>query len=183
MLKLTPKCVAYIASEEAVGLSAYLDSAGIWTWSIGIAESGGHKVRQYKDKPQSIDICLKAAIEMIEAQYLPVIAKALPNLEENQLAASLSFLWRNGQGNFRTAQWVKDFLDGKPTSAKADWAFWTNHGNESARCKREMALFFNDSWPANMRIRVFTAQGPHYLPVGGKMMDIMPALQQIMGGA
>ena len=150
-MQLTPRILAYVASEEAIGLSAYLDPKGIWTWSLGIAESGGNAVRQYRDNPQPLEACLQAAIALLQTGFVPVLAKAFAGqaLAEHQIAGALSFAWRNGPGNLLTAQWVKDVLAGRPTSARASFMQWTDHGRQLARATRERDLFFDARWPAD----------------------------------
>ena len=96
------------------------------------------------------------------------------------MAAALSFQWRNG--TILGAQWVKDVMTGKPASARANIMQWTDHGNQVDRAQAERDLFFDAKWPADLRVRVFTAKGPNYQPVGGKLIDVLPMLQQIMGG-
>lgn len=185
-LALTPRVVAYSLTEEAIGLSAYLDSKDIWTWAGGIADTSGvHVGALYKDKPQPLRSCLIATIDMMRREFLPAIETTFAKqpLNENQLAAALSFTWRNGPNAIRSAQWVAAFLSGDTESAKTLWMQWTDHGNQVARATREQALFFNGLWPTNLRVRVFTATGPDYKPVGGTMADVLPVLTQILGGS
>lgn len=177
---LTARGVAFLLTEEAVGLSAYLDPKGIWTWAGGVAETGGHAVRQYKDNPQPLEACLRATVDLIRAQYLPAVVKAFGarQLAEHELAAALSFIWRNGTMD---AQWVRDVLAGKPATARQNWMQWTDHGRQLPRATRERDLFFGAVWPADLGVRVFTATGPSYQPVGGRLVDVMPTLTKIMG--
>lgn len=186
MPTLTPRIVAYLGSEESLVQEAYKDSSKppVWTWAIGIAETSGTNIQQYKDKPQPIEVCLRATVSMIEAKYLPMVERAFPafQLSENQIAAALSFVWRNG--TLRT-QWVRDFNAGMNTLAQQEWLNWTNHGTEVDRAKRERDLFFNGTWPADLRVSVIPVSKPSYRPdfVHAKKVDVVPMLQQIMGGS
>jgi len=178
---LTPRAAAFLCSREAIGLSAYLCTANVWTWAGGIAESGGNQVRQYKDNPQPLDKCLRATVDLIRARYLPDVVKAFGgrDLAEHQLAAALSFEWRNG--SISRAQWVRDFLSGKLDAARANIMQWTNFGQQIARAQAERDLFFDARWPADLRASVFTAKWPTYKFAGGKATDVLPLLTQIMG--
>lgn len=181
--QLTARVVRYCLFEEAVGLSMYYDSAGIETWAGGVASTSGFNVAQYKDNPQPLDACLRATISMMQSMFLPAIARDFAgiNLSDNQLAAVISFNWRNGPNTTRHAEWVAAFKAGKPATAKQLWMEWTDHGVELARAARERDLFFDDVWPASQLVRVFTATGPKYLPVGGTLTDVTAMLQKILG--
>lgn len=183
MIKLSAQAVCYVLSEEALGLSAYKDSVGVWTWAGGIATTSGFNVEQYKDKPQSIAACLRATVDMINAKFLPPLIKAFSGttLADHQLAAALSFVWRNGPDTLSHAEWVKHFLAGEIAQAKIAFMQWTDHGQESDRAARERDLFFDAQWPKNMHTRVFTATAPHYTPIGGYMVNLAPYLQTLLG--
>ncbi len=183
---LTPEVVNYALSEEAIGLSAYLDGdiPPVWTWAGGIAATSGANVEQYKDNPQPIEVCLNATIQMMHEVFLPPIERDFAGiaLADHQLAAVISFNWRNGPNTTRHAQWVQAFKAGKPATAAQLWMEWTSHGTEVQRATRERDLFFNSAWPVSQLVRVFTATGPRYLPVGGTMTNVLPILQTLLGG-
>jgi len=183
MINLSAQSVCYVLSEEAIGLSAYKDGKGIWTWAGGIASTSGFNVEQYKDNPQSIAVCLKSTVDMIKKRFLPSVVKAFPGiaLVDHQIAAALSFVWRNGPDTLNHADWVKHFLAGELAQAKTAFMQWTDHGAELARAARERDLFFDAVWPKNMQVRIFTATAPHYTPVGGYMVNVIPYLQTFLG--
>lgn len=178
---LTPRSVAYPLTEEGMVLEAYKDSRGIWTWAGGIATTSGFDVLQYKDKPTTLDAALRATIDFMRTRYLPAVAKAFAghDLTEAQLAAALSFHWNTGA--ILTAQWVKDFMAGKPTSARADIMQWASHGALTARRTREQKLFFDGVWPS-LNVPVYSVSKPSYRPAGARSIDVMPVLQSILGG-
>lgn len=180
---LTPRIVAFLASEEGIVPEAYLDNAAppVWTWGIGEAESGGNDVRRFKDKPQPIETCLRSAIALICRVYLPKVLAAFADadLAEHQLAAALSFVWRNG--HLAGVQWVKDVLAGDLGRARLDFLNWTDHGNEIARCQRERDLFFDALWPP-LAVPVSEVRKPSYRPHITHTIDALPILQSIMGG-
>jgi lysozyme len=178
---LTPRAVAYPLSEEGVVLEAYKDNVGVWTWAGGIATTSGFNVAQYKDKPASLDTALRATVDYMRTRYLPAVAKAFAghDLTEAQFAAALSFHWNTGA--ILTAQWVKDFMAGKPASARADIMQWASHGALTARRKREAALFFDGVWPS-LSVPVYGIAKPSYHPSGSHSIDALPVLQSILGG-
>jgi GH24 family phage-related lysozyme (muramidase) len=180
---LTPSVIAFMASEEGIVLEAYRDGKGYWTWSMGVAETGGNDVMRYKDKPQSLETALRAAIDLVETRYLPEVVSAFPGVElsDTQLAGALSFHWRNGA--IHRAQWVEEFLAGKISLARKDILNWTDHGRQVPRCTREALLFFDHKWPKPMVVPVYSVAKPSYKPVQGRSVDVIPILTRIMGAA
>ena len=178
---LTPRAVAYPLSEEGVVLEAYLDTKSVWTVFGGIATTSGFNVAQYKDKPATLDVALRATIDYMRTRYLPAVAKAFAghDLTEAQLAAALSFHWNTGA--ILTAQWVKDFVAGKPATARADLMQWTSHGALTARRTREQKLFFDGVWPS-LNVPVYGVAKPSYHPSVAHSIDPLPVLQSILGG-
>ena len=181
-MQLTPKIVAYICSQEGLVPEAYKDEGGIWTWACGLTAASGIGVVSYKDHPAPIPVCLRATIDKLRSVYLPAVAAAFGkhDLTEVQLAAALSFQWRNG--SIDHAQWVKDFVADDTATARKDFMQWTNHGKAQKRAELECSMFFDGKWPPDVLVPVWSVAKPSYKPVGAKVMDLMPILQQLMGG-
>lgn len=183
-MKLTPKIVALLGTEEGLTLEAYLDPKN-WTYGMGIAATSGANILQYKDRPTTVDAALRASVAWIETRFMPAVLKAFAghDLTEEQLAAALSFHWNTGA--ILTAQWVKDFQASKPTTAQHDLENnYLQGGLLAARRKREAALFFDGTWPADFRVPVWGVRKPSYLRSikPQTVADVIPILQQIMGG-
>lgn len=161
--QLTARAVAYLGTEEGLVLEAYRNSKKIWTWAMGIAESGGHPVRQFIDNPQDLETALAASIALIRERYLPAVLRAFAGRElaEHELAAALSFQWRHGH---LTARWVQAVLAGDSAGARALWMQWTDRGRQKPRARRERDLFFDAAWPADLRVPVFPVRKPSYTP-------------------
>ena len=183
MTPLTPRIMATLCGIEGVCLEAYLDSRNVWTWGPGIAATSGFNVLQYKDRPSTLDTALKAAITLVETKFLPVVLKAFTGhpLTENQLAAALSFHWNTGE--ITKAQWVKDVMAGKPVSARADLTGnYLQGGLLTDRREFEAALFFDAAWPEPPQALVYAVRHPSYKQGKATKVDVLPTLQQIMGG-
>ena len=185
-MQLTPRIVAFLAAQEGIACEAYYDSATppVWTWAMGLTAAAGVQVQQYVNRPAPLADCIRASINHLNAAYLPAVNKAFAGhaLNDAQLAAALSFHWNTGE--IGHASWVRDWTGGASTTARA--ALTENYiggGQLLARRKREAALFFDGTWPDDMRCPVWQVSKPGYRPRAPVATEIMPILQQIMGGA
>lgn len=181
-MKLTPKIVAAVAHEEGLVLEAYKDSVGIWTAFLGVTNASGHQVYpRYLDKPVSVERALEVSVWLLENKYLPAVRRAFAgrSLKENEIAGALTFHWNTGA--IEKASWVKSYLAGDMADARKRYLDWNKPASIIPRRKRDAALFFDDVWP-DLRVPIWNVAKPSYKPVGGRPMDILPILQQIMGG-
>jgi lysozyme len=181
---LTPRIAAYCCSVEGIVLEAYKDNAKppVWTWAGGISTKSGFDVLQYKDKPQSLETCLRATVDLMRRQYWPAVLAAFAghDLSEVQLAAALSFEWHYGA--IARAEWVGDWCAGKRAESRASFMNWTDHGNALERAKIERAMFFDGDWPADLRAPVYSVAKPSYRPAKAKRVDVLPILTAILYG-
>lgn len=183
-MELTPKAVAYSLHEEGMVLEAYKDSVGVWTWAGGVTNMSGHEVYpRYLDKPQPLERCLEVTIWLMRRKYLPSVEQAFAGhtLTEAQVAAALSFHWNTGA--IKKAEWVKAFCRGQMTLSRDLIMQWSSHGLLTERRKREQGLFFDGRWPADLRVPVYGVRKPAYRPSGAKAMDLLPMIEQVMGGS
>jgi len=183
---LTPRIAAYCCSVEGIVLEAYKDNAKppVWTWAGGISTKSGFDVLQYKDKPQSIETCLRATVDLMRKHYYPAVHRAFAghDLTEIQLAAALSFQWHFGA--IGTADWVEHWCAGKRDKSRASFMDWTDRGNAIERAKIERAMFFDGRWPADLRALVYSGVArPSYRPISPKRVDVLPLLTKIILGA
>ncbi|HQS69812.1 MAG TPA: hypothetical protein PLM58_09285 [Novosphingobium sp.] len=181
--KLTPRIVAAVAHEEGLVLEAYRDSQNVWTWSLGVAATGGHDVLRYKDNPSTIEAALAAAVDFMRAKYLPAVQRAFDGLrlKEHELAGALSFHWNTGA--IERASWVKAWRDGDITDARRRYNQWRKPPEIIPRRERDAALFFDGKWPA-LTVPVYPVRKPSYTPDirRAQRLDVLPMLEQIMGG-
>lgn len=182
-MALTARSVAFLGWLEAVGLAAYRDSSGIWTWSLGLTAASGVQIAKYVDAAADIATCLHAAVDVLQRQYLPSVERAFAGLvlTDAQISAALSFQWNTGA--IGRADWVRKWRAGDAAAARASLVDnWSSHGTLKARRESERDLFFDGIWPADMRVRVFTTgRAHHYRPTAGTLTDIVPMLQKILG--
>lgn len=181
-IKLTPRVVAFVAHNEAIVPEAYKDSRGIWTWGMGLATTGGYDVLKYKDNPQPIVVCLRAAIDALNHNFLPALIKAFGNrdMSEAQIAAALSFHWNTGA--IGRADWVKDFMRANAVKAEADLRNnYTGEGVLTKRRNAEADLFFRGIWPQPLTTLICDVNRQTYHCEHYKAFDPLPTLQQIMG--
>lgn len=182
--RLTPRIVAAVAHEEGLVLEAYKDSRNVWTWALGVAESGGHDVLRYKDKPSTVEAAVAASIEIMRSNYLPAVQKAFDGfrLKEHEIAGALSFHWNTGA--IGRATWVKEWRKGDIEEARARYADYNRPPEIIDRRQRDAALFFDGVWPDRM-VPIFPVLKPSYRPSwrNARKVDILPIAEQILGGA
>jgi lysozyme len=181
---LTPRIVAYVASEEGLVREAYKDSSNVWTWALGVTNMSGHEVYpRYKDSPQSIERCIEVSVWLMRNHYLPAVLDAFKgaSLTEAQLAAALSFHWNTGA--IKRTDWVRMWRSGDATGARKFLvSHYLNGGVLKKRREKEAALFFSGVWPADMRVPVYPVRKPSYQPDfrRGEMIDIVPLIKGIV---
>lgn len=181
---LTARGAAEIVSHEAIVQEAYKDSVGVWTWSVGITAASGVNVAAYKDNPQSIETCLRAYVNRLNAVYIPGVLKAFGTmaLNEAQFAAAVSFHYNTGA--IGTTDWVKKWMAGDVRGARTFLeTHYLNGGTLTDRRKKEAALFFDGKWDGDGTAVVYPVSKPSYTPKwsGGKRIDVLTPLKGIMG--
>jgi lysozyme len=181
---LTPRIAAYCCRMEGIVLEAYKDNAKppVWTWAGGISTKSGFDVLQYKDKPQPLEACLRATVDLMLAQYYPAVLRTFVghDLSEIQLAAALSFEWHYGA--IARADWVGLWCKGKRVESRAAFMNWTDRGNAVERAEVEQAMFFDGVWPKDLRAPVYSVAKPSYTPTRPVMTDVLPLLTKIING-
>jgi hypothetical protein len=120
----------------------------------------------------------------MKKQFLPKIAEVFKDhtLTERQLAAVISFYWRNGKIAPAQVQWVREFLAGNTAAVADAWMNWADHGRQIPRATAERDLFMGGAWP-NMQVTVYRVAKPSYKAVPQTRKDFSQIVQQIMGGS
>lgn len=177
--KIDYKVALEVASHEAIVRSAYKDTKGIWTWSIGLTNFSGHNVERYIDKPQTLEHCLKIYVWALE-KYANDVRKAFTKpLTQEQFAAALSFHYNTGA--IAKASWVKSFNAGKIDQAKKEIMSWKKPIEIIGRRTKERDLFFDGKWSNNGSILEFQVS-KNYQPVSPKKVNIEKELNEAFKG-
>lgn len=183
-MKITAKVALELVSHEAIVREAYRDSKKVWTWSVGITNSSGHKVYpRYKDNPQSIKRCLEVYIWLLENKYAPAVRSVFADhpLSEEQFAGALSFHYNTG--GIRIATWAKKWKAGDITSARKTFMNWKKPPNIIGRRRKERDLFFDGKWSNNGKATVWPVKKPSYRPdwSNPKTVDVSEILDDLLG--
>jgi lysozyme len=170
-MKLTRDTLLEIASHEALVRSAYKDSVGVWTWSIGVTNHTGHRVERYIDNPASLERCLEVWLWALQS-YVDDVEKAFEgyDLTEEQFAAALSFHYNTG-GIFR-ASWVNAYKAGDLRDAKARFMLWNKPSEIIPRRKKECDLFFSGKWSHDGTIKEVKRLSKSYQPIYSSMRPV-----------
>lgn len=182
--RLTPRIVAAVAREEGLVLEAYRDSVGVWTAFLGVTNASGHKVYpRYLDKPTSVEKALEVSIWLLRERYLPTVQRAFEGhrLKEHELAGALSFHWNTGA--IMLASWVTHWKAGMLDKAREAYLEWRKPLAIIPRRERDAALFFDGEW-GDLAVPVYPVAKPSYAPQfrKGRRADLMPVIEQLMGG-
>lgn len=182
--EITPNIAAELVQHEGIVREAYRDSVNVWTWSVGVTTSSGHVVYpRYKDNPQTLKRCFEVYEWVLRNNYLPAVRSAFQNrmLTESQLGAALSFHYNTG--GIRRASWVKLWLQGEITAARAAMMNWKKPEEIIPRRKEERNLFFDGAWSNNGKGTEYKVLKPSYRPNWGSatQVDIMPVLDELFG--
>ena len=182
--KITPQIAAELISHEGVVREAYRDSVNVWTWSIGITTSSGHRVYpRYVDNPQTLKRCFEVFEWVVRKNYLPAVKSAFSghSLSEAELGAALSFHYNTGGIN--RASWVKLWKAGDTAGAKKAIMNWKKPPEIIPRRKKERNLFFGGVWSNNGFGTEYPVRKPSYRPdwVNAKSIKISDILEDLFG--
>lgn len=131
-----------VACHEAVIRQGYKDSAGVWTWSVGLTSATGHNVERYIGKPQPLQHCLNVYVWALR-RYAEQVNEAFAGhwLSKAQFAAAVSFHWNTGA--IKRASWVKLWKAGDVEGARKAIMYWTTPPEVTGRRRKERDLFFD----------------------------------------
>ncbi len=178
---LTARIAAELIAHEGIVREAYRDSVGVWTWSVGITDASGHRVRRYRDNPQTLGRCLEIYLWVLEKRYLPAVIAAFGDHmpSEHELAAALSFHWNTGA--IARADWMRLIRAGDRDGAREGIMKRCRPASLTARRRREQALFFDGLWTGNGTALVYEVARPSYHPVRGRRQPVLDTLRILLG--
>lgn len=180
---ITPRVAAELVGHEAIVREAYLDSASVWSWGVGVTNASGHRVDRYRDNPQSIARCLEIYVWLLREKYAPAVRKAFAghDLTEAQFAAALSFHYNTGA--IARASWVKLWKAGDIAGARRAIMEWRTPPEIVERREKERDLFFDGKWSASGKATVWPVRKPSYRPdwKNPQHVDVTADLQALLG--
>ena len=173
MRELTPCIVLELLAHEGLVPEAYRDSAGVWTWSVGITDASGHRVHpRYLDRPQPLEHCLGVFLWLLRTRYLPAVLAAFGAQDpaEHELGAALSFHWNTGA--IGRAEWVACWRAGKRDAARDAFLSWCRPPEILARRRRECDLLLHAAWSGDGTTLLYEVAKPSYHPVRGRRVNV-----------
>lgn len=181
--RLSVPVVLELFGHEAIIQEMYKDSVGVPTWSAGLTAMSGINVQQYKDNPQSMQVCVDAVINRLRAVYLPQVLAAFGGspLTDAQFAAALSFHYNTGA--IGRADWVKTWRANLTAKAYQEIMNWKAPPEIIERRKKERELFFNGTWSQDGKVAVYQVRKPSYAPNWGsiKRVSVTAEIQKALG--
>lgn len=181
--QFTVRGVSEIFSHEAIVREMYLDSKKVETWAAGLTAASGINVRQYKDNPASMQVCVSESVERMKTRYAPRVLAAFAGrtLSEAQFHAALSFDWNTGA--ITRADWVKSFMAGRIAQAYDEIMNWKSPPEIEERRKKERELFFVGTWTGDGRVTEYQVNKPSYTPrwSSAKKVDVTTEIRIALG--
>ena len=161
--KITKDLALEVAAHEALVRSAYKDSVGVWTWSIGVTNHTGHRVERYIDNPASVERCIEVWLWALQ-KYVDDVEEVFGDtLTESQLTAAVSFHYNTG--GIKRASGVGAFKRGDIEDAKRRFMLWNKPSEIIGRRRKEHDLFFYGKWNHNGTINEVTRLTKNYQPI------------------
>lgn len=180
---LTVQAVLELMTHEAIIQELYKDSVGVETWSAGLTAASGINVKQYKDNPATMQVCIDAVIDRLRKVYAPRVLSAFKgkNLTQAQFAAALSFDYNTGA--ITRADWVKHFMSGHTSVAEQTIMNWKSPPEIKERREKERDLFFKGHWTQDGKVTVFQVNKPSYSPKwsSAKRVDVTAEVKAALG--
>lgn len=181
--RLNVKNITELMHHESIIQEMYKDSVGVETWSAGLTAASGINVRQYKDNPATMQVCIDAVVDRLKKVYVPRVLKAFSgkNLTEAQFAAAMSFDYNTGA--ITRADWVKHWMNGHVDVAFDSIMNWRSPPEIVERREAERDLFFKGIWSQDGKTTVFLVRKPSYAPNWGsaKRVDVSSEIKAALG--
>lgn len=162
---LTARVAIELVEHEAIVLESYLDSAGVWTWGIGVTAKAGYDVMQHKDRPSTVEHVLEVYLGLLHRVYVPQVVRAFAGftLNEAQFAAALSFAYNTGA--IERTDWVSLVKAGRLAAARTFLeTHYLNGGDLADRRAAEANLFFDGVWAGDGNVVMWPVAKPSYRP-------------------
>ena len=155
-MKTSQRGLIEIASHEAIVMSPYLDSTGVWTVGIGHTANAGKPdpgQEDYREFSMSEIMEIFARdIEKFEARVRKVFGR---NLKQEQFDAAVSFDFNTG--GIHRATWAKLFNQGKDAEARKAFMAWSKPPEIIPRREKERDLFFDGKYSCDGMVNVYPA--------------------------
>lgn len=156
-MRLSNKGLAEILSHEAIVLTPYKDSVGVWTYGVGHTAAAGQPVPELM--PRGVSTTIERAIEVFRVdigRYEAGVRQAVKvPLEQHEFDALVSFHFNTG-GIFR-AQLTEHLNNGDRVLAADAFLGWLKPREIEARRRKEMKLFRSGVYSNDGTVMVFTA--------------------------
>ena len=176
MLKVSQRGMAEIAAHEAIVLSPYKDSVGVWTVGIGHTARAGHPDPAKERREFSIDEIMGIFTRDIQ-KFESRVRKAFKRpLSQSQFDAAVSFDFNTG--GIHRASWVKHFNKGDDARARQAFMLWRKPSQIIPRRQKERDLFFDGKYTSNGRVDVYPASSSGKVLLGKGKRIALPGSRE-----
>ncbi len=154
-MKISQRGLAEIASHEAIVLSPYKDSVGVWTLGIGHTANAGQPNPATERREFSIDEIMGIFAHDIQKFEDRVRNAFKRSLSQEQFDAAVSFDFNTG--GIHRASWMRHFNNGDDAKARKAFMAWRKPSEIIPRREKERDLFFDGKYSCDGRVSVYPA--------------------------
>lgn len=152
MNKVSDKGLVALAIKEGLVPAPYLDSVGVWTYGIGLAETSGlepNPVKMKRGMPDNIDEAINEALRIfprVLKKYEDDVNRAVKvPVAQHEFDALVSFHYNTG--GISRAALTRHLNAGKREAAAKGFMGWTKPPEIRKRREAEMRLFRDGVYP------------------------------------
>lgn len=154
-----------ILSHEAIVLTRYLDSVGVWTIFVGHTKMAGDPDPEKMYGVYTVGDAIRVFNQDLRKFEDRVNRYVKVPMTQNQFDALVSFDFNTGgvrykskrTGKWYTATWINDFIRGDMQAAEQHIMNWNKPASIIDRRRKEKILFFNNLYSNNGYVNVYRA--------------------------
>lgn len=158
MMRVSDRGRVEIASHEAIVLSPYKDSVGMWTIFIGHTANAGepNPAKMKKGHVYSLEMAMEV-FERDLRKFEARVNKAFAGhkLKQHEFDAAVDFDFNTG--GIHRASWVKHFKNGDRAAARKAFMLWNKPKEIIRRREKGRDLFFDGKYSSNGMVSTFPA--------------------------
>jgi lysozyme len=170
-MQLSRQGAMELVSHEAIVLTRYLDSVGVWTIGIGHTKKAGPPDPQNSAGAMTVKDVYDLFVKDLQSYVNDVNGAVTVALAQNEFDALVSFHFNTGA--IGTATLTRTLNAGDKKTAAAQFMDWSKPASIIPRRKQEQALFADGTYSGGGKASVYPADANGKIDWGkGKIVDL-----------